>query len=712
VSSERQSIACWALLVTATLVQLPFLERGLAPLDEGSILAIADALRSGARLYVDRITPLAPLTYELLAWLFALFGTHLGVARLLQAGTFVACVLVAYAILRPLVGWRWAAAGAAALLPLKAFGFPLWTIVNYSQLAMLVCLMALALLLRFLAGGGRGWIAAAGIATGLAVATKQNLGLLLGAVLAATLLLQGGAPARRPRARAADIAILGSGAAAVLAVVLLAYAAAGSLGELLHRTLVNAASLTPHYAVALPDLRIWSLDAERFGPKAFAYFPSPLFAMALAGKLPLTLGVVAVELLVKVAYFLPPVLIAVGLLGLAAERWRGGGAYPWSGQALVIGFGAVAYASMLYRADWTHLMNVYPALLLALVVLMARARRARPLLGRAAALLLLTWIGAGAALGALILREYRWPVETARGRLLALESEAAAARARLAHLAAQAPGDRVLLLRAEPLYAFLADRPIPIPFDLVLPGILDGADDARVAIGLRDVDQVLYEPRGIPTVPAPITRYAPATSSVLATRFRPQAVLARGPIVLEPLAQDPFGSMATDLLEAFSNDLATGRTERDAPAVQRTSWLFYRVLEIEGEAEAGCLAAVYGAKAGERFVVIPMLPPEAWALPARAPEPATIRVEVRVASPRKDSSLGAARTLQRGDLPAPIDIPLDDFAGERVTIELCARTLPDGGRRLRLGWAEPRVVAGPSTPATPHRDPEDGGRRR
>ncbi len=84
--SARDRRTAAALALVAILVQIPFLERGISFYDEGSILAIADGLRSGETLYHDRVTTIAPLTFELMGALFGLFGPSFLVGRLLLPG--------------------------------------------------------------------------------------------------------------------------------------------------------------------------------------------------------------------------------------------------------------------------------------------------------------------------------------------------------------------------------------------------------------------------------------------------------------------------------------------------------------------------------------------------------------------------------------------------------------------------------------------------
>ena len=148
------------------VVQIPLLNRGFSPLDEGSLLAIARSLSEGEVLYRDRYTFIGPLGYEWMRLLMDAFGSSLLVGRIFQALVFTLTALVVYRILREFCSVGWSSLGAIACLPLKLLAFPLWTVPNYSQLAMLTSLVAVCAGLRFFATQGGAWLAACGVAIG------------------------------------------------------------------------------------------------------------------------------------------------------------------------------------------------------------------------------------------------------------------------------------------------------------------------------------------------------------------------------------------------------------------------------------------------------------------------------------------------------------------------------------------------------------------
>ena len=101
------------------IVQLPFLNRGISLLDEGSLLAIARSLSDGEVLYRDRYTFVGPLAYEAMRLLIDGFGPGLLVGRIAQAFVFSFTAIVVYLVLREFAGVRWASLGTIACVPLK-----------------------------------------------------------------------------------------------------------------------------------------------------------------------------------------------------------------------------------------------------------------------------------------------------------------------------------------------------------------------------------------------------------------------------------------------------------------------------------------------------------------------------------------------------------------------------------------------------------------
>lgn len=698
-----------SLAVISLAVQIPFLNRGISFYDEGSILAIADGLRHGEALYRDRVTLLPPLTYELMRVLFDLFGPSLLIGRILQAIVFTLCTLLVYAILRDLVAPRWAVFGALAFLPVKAMAFPFWTVVNYSQIAMLFCLAAVLALLRFLPAHRLGWLAAAGCGVGLTLITKQNLGAFLGATLAGVVALDALRDGRQfVRRLITRAAVMLGGTLPPLALVGLVYAVRGTLGDLVDRVVVGLLYVRQLPIVPVP----WAFGSRDLGSIILTYFPAPVFHLSFEHRIailwaPVFLGIGHA---VKLVYFAPVLALAAGLFSI----WRGFRARrpraEWTGLVLIVAFAATAYASMLYRADWIHLMNVFPPLLVVCVVMLARWTANIPWRERTAVGIWALWLAAGAALTVAVFVAYAVPVDTARGRLLVPTFEADETRRVLTYLEAQPQGERIVFLRSEPLFYFLSDRRIPILFDLVMPALLSPGDDERISSELTAVDQVIYNPKIFNSLPNPITEYAPHTAWTVSTNFHLTQVISPTALVLKPWqAPVPADVTVVDLWDTFSDlrlewrsDAQLAPQPADLPhRAERTSWMVYRVVaSIAREPNVwSCFAVSHMVGSGEAIATTPMLDPLTWAPtpgdPGFKPETTGAAFEIAIGQPSTAGETIYTGERALGTPPEPIRVPLDAFAGRQVEIRFCAAAAPDsrpGPVYAPAGWAEPRIV--------------------
>lgn len=703
----RDQGAVIALGLTSLLLQVPFLDRAISFYDEGSILAIADGLRHGAVMYRDHVTPTAPLTYEVTRVLFDLFGPSLVVARIAQAVVFSLCVVLVYAVLRQFMPLRGALLGALACLPVKTLGFPLWTIVNYSQLAMLFCLAGVLATLLFQRQRGWWWLVAAGSAAGLTVVTKQNLGGLLGITLGAAVAIDaacepGGLGRRLGQVVRYETVLLAASLAPVVATMSY-YAWAGALDDLIDRAVIGLSYLTGPYGLPFPIL---------FGSMApsavmFSYFPSAVAQMAWQGRFDVYASpdlYLALANGVRVLYLAPLVAAGLAAVALARGAMSGVARMPWHGLLLLLLFAATTYASMLYRPDWTHLMNVFvPQLLLGWVVLWwwTDERRAAWLLPAVCSV----WLAAGAVGAYAVFAGYNTPVDTPRGRLFGRPDEAENTRGVLAYLAAQPVDARILALRADPLYYYLSDRRMPGRFDLLMPGIVGPGDDDVIARGLREVEQVIYNPKFMLTVQAPLTEYAPETARTLANEFRVAGVLNPTAVVLERGAAPPPAVTVVDLWQRFGDlrQFVNGGPPNPnsmPPRYEPVSWMMYRVLgtAIHERDQQACFDVAHGVGPDEAIAVTPMLHPITWAQVPGDPDYSRDLVGARftIAVQTPDSGW---QTVHSGEQPPGppgerLRISLARFAGRSVDIRFCAESLtPRPGKAYALpGWAEPRIV--------------------
>jgi hypothetical protein len=679
------------------LVQIPLLTRGFSVLDEGSLLAIARSLAEGEVLYRDRFTFIGPLGYEWMRLLIDVFGSSLLVGRVFQAFVFTLTSLLVYRILREFGGVGWASLGAVACLPLKLLAFPLWTVPNYSQLAMMTSLVAVAAGLRFFATQRVAWLATCGVAIGATVVTKQSLG----AAIAASVAFAVGLDAllrSRPRLRpgVARAAILAGAAAGPIVAAVAFYAAQGAVGAFLDRAVVGLFDIAPEFRVPLPSLEVWSFRSAVLGSESFKYFPTPVLALAWQARLDLTSWSVAfsIEHAVKLTYYLPLAAIAVAAVGVVRELKAGGRPAQAAGLALIVAYAALAYWSIAYRADFTHLMSVAPPLLIVCGVSLRRVSAGWRWGSTVSLSTAGAWLAAGGMVALCVFAAYATPIDTRHGRLWGTKYDADDAGRVLAYLEEQPKDARILMLRTEPLYYVLSDRAIPGPFDVFLPGYLRSGDDDRFAESLSGVDQVVYNPAVLPTVPSPIAAYAPATAARLAARFRIAEILGPAAVVLVPRTGP--GSEVRTVFEIGSGSNAI-RSPSGAEKVAGADWMMYRVVttSIEPDDSATCFSVSHDVEPGEGISATPMLHPDTWAPRWPLAEARRARFEIRV-TPSPESQWVAFSGERAADSPAAeVEVALSGFVGRRVDLEFCsfrASSEAAEGQRVRAGWAEPRVV--------------------
>ncbi|MEE8473904.1 MAG: glycosyltransferase family 39 protein, partial [Myxococcota bacterium] len=332
--------ALGALGLVSLAIQLPFLRRGLSIHDEGSILAIAEALSRGEVLYRDRLTTIAPLTYELLGALFDVFGPSFLLARILMMGIFSACVVLGYSVLRRVASRRAALTGALALLALKPIAFHVGTMLNYSQVAVALALVAVLLGVRFFERRRLGVLFAAGVFAGATLLSKLNfggaLGLALGIAVGADWLRE---PARRSGALVRRGCTLGAGALAPVALAVGFYATHGAAGAFLDQSIVRVVIQRASYWTPLPSLAPWAFPSGP-GMNAYLYFPAPIFSLGWHGTLDFTSIplVFAIEILVKAAYYVPVLLMGLGVAQAIATRTVNRS--DWSARVLLVALAA------------------------------------------------------------------------------------------------------------------------------------------------------------------------------------------------------------------------------------------------------------------------------------------------------------------------------------------------------------------------------------
>lgn len=623
-----------ALVALASVVQWPIVRRAISPLDEGTLLSIGEGLSRGDVLYADRHSVFGPVTFEFLSLLYRCFGASVTVGRVAMAVLFLAVVWLTYDLGARASGRRAGLVAAVAVVAVKPLGFPMWTIVNYSQIVLLFCMASTALVYRYWRSPSSSKLALAGACIGLAVATKQNIGGLWAVATAAILL------ARAYRHASwldglREVVWVAGGATAVVGFFVARYAYLGAVAEMFEQTVVTASTSGDAWSQLLPPPVGWTTPGPAFESLMLAYVPAAVGQLWLGGTFenaaPNYGATIATAVLVT--YYAPPVLgCTVALRSLRARVARVASGWTWEGGAALL-FGAVAYASMLYRADWAHLANVAPVVIVATVV---AATRGGKLAGAIGAVAGFVWFAGALFAWLAIPRIYNTPLDTDRGRLYATPVQVAHVRAILDAIAETGDGARVLLLRGQSLFYFLSARPPLVHNELVLPGVFRDRDDLAWVEDLDRADAVIYDAHRSRLIPGHLQDDAPRVADKLATEFRVSRRLTPVQVELVRDEPSPQGVPAGDPWQDFANAADGARTANwrafratvvpadDGPpqvqlhplgpgGVRAEHWAFWNVLHLPATADhrRSCVEFPVPA-AATAFSVTPLFRPDTW----------------------------------------------------------------------------------------------------
>src|SRR6266851_2789764 len=166
--------------VASALFWVTWAHWGSIQVDCGREVYVPYEILRGKLLYRDLWYPYGPLEPYISALLLKLFGEQLGVLYFLGLSLAIACALVLFDLGKMLSG-RPVGLTAALILLFQAFGF---TIFNYifpytysASMGLLFSLVCLLLTLRHVLGRAGRNLAFAGLAAGMALITKQEMGI-------------------------------------------------------------------------------------------------------------------------------------------------------------------------------------------------------------------------------------------------------------------------------------------------------------------------------------------------------------------------------------------------------------------------------------------------------------------------------------------------------------------------------------------------------
>jgi len=514
-----------ALALAATALSFWFASHTRPWEDEGAVLTAAARILRGGVFFRNVDAYWLPGSAYLLAFGMRIFGEDLWVARALAGACYVATVLALYVLALRVVGFRGALGLGLALLCLKILGWPGWTAYFYWDLAFAVACLAVLALVGTRAGRPR-W-ALAGFWIGLAFVFKQNVGLYLGVASLALVLVPGLAFPTGTGAgqRCRCLLPLGAGAAVLLVPLLLYFGVHGLLDELLWATFARPlVGYLPTGGIAFGEpLAWWRLGA--FGVDEHYYFVEPYVTLLRKAAAPEAYWLVG-EIFTRLLYS-SVVIAGAGMLVLAMRRRGRLDARDRRQCGLALLAAAVA-ASALPRADFTHVITVYPLILLVLVALWERwaaglgstaGRGARGAARAALALLVL----ASAGLAVLHQAQRIHPIDLPRARLRVPPEYAWLETVVPYVMRTLDPHEPFFVYGHEAYLYFLTGRFFPWPFTQLYPGQTGGDDGAALA-ALLAAEQPAVIVRGwtdpLAGLP-PVASYAPRLEQQVQAQFAP-----------------------------------------------------------------------------------------------------------------------------------------------------------------------------------------------
>ena len=531
--SQTSPVKFWGgaglLAAIAIVAQLPFYNRSLVPMDEGHLLAAVDALISGKALYADIHTGIFPGIYLIATALLELFGRDAVVLRWAAVAVNLTSILALYCIAQRMVALHWAWLPPLLYLALTAVGFPVLSMFNYSTLAISFGLMALLLMLRYLETGRTRDGIGMGLLVAAAALTKQNFGVLVFLALLGGLLAGRRDSALANRSAVAGLLPIAAAGLTLTALVVLYLVQQGALLAFFDATILSlAGSQLENFNNPIPP--IFGAHPVGDGRFTFLYSPPSIFNALINGVpfagMELTPALRAGS--IRASYGIPIVaLIAAPILLFFTRHWAQGPARTAARSSVLF---AVVFAPGIFpSAIWSHLAFVTIPILLLFAFLGDRFEEALRLsAGRTAALAWRALAGGltGVALiiavssAAALTNFYPIPLDLEGASLRVSQRDHDLMQGSVAFLQDCAkPGEPILVLPDIPILYFLANRPNSSPFDLAIPGNVDGNLMIRraEAAGVRCA---ILNPRMYPEFP-PFEGLFPELSQYLQSRFQP-----------------------------------------------------------------------------------------------------------------------------------------------------------------------------------------------
>lgn len=681
----------------SALVLVALCRRGLTLGDEGYLLSQASDILAGKVPYRDLDLFVTPGVWYLIAGLFSFTGPSVIATRIAVVGCLLGTMVVTRRIVKASGGPLWGDF-AAGLVPVFAvWAWPAWSFSFYSPWAALAAMAALASTLEWMHSRRSSWLVAGGVSIGLSIAFKQNYGVLAAAGCAAAMLLDEIAVApslaagrrniARGFARSAVFTALGASLVLVPLLAWLAHQGAlvAAFDSLVLRPFRGFADAHSIRFLEFGDLwrrsQVWTIGG-------LIYMAVPVTSTELRFAWD-PRSVHLVEILHVALYWSPVFAFAgLGLQGMRRLR-RNPSAAERSLLATTV-FAAAFFLGVFPRADFNHLINVYPPVLAMLAAAAAvhfgQGRWRSGVLRRLAAVLAACSFLCFAGLAAIWMNDLRkiyWiPLDAPRAGVLVEPLTAEQLNHEIALLRSMtAEGEPVFALPGLSMLPFLAERPMPTRYYnyySVHIGHDQGLEAAR-EIERSGARVILADYRNFFSDPVGLLSYGSELASHLKRNFRPEYALSMQTRMLLVRRDEPLAEMPARELWG-SCEFPQGD---NPPAFVHEYLLFHSIYHsyrrapgTRNERATVCRLQVPAGGARLRFAL-------ETRQPALAEVPATVTAQAWVVSGEGEPQLAFEQSWPMSEENSWIrktgeefQVDLSPWAGKEVTLRL--RTKVDG----------------------------------